>query len=183
MIVCVTGKIGTGKSTVSKFFEKLGFVYINVDKLGHRAFELNKDAIEREFSTSDRKEVGKIVFSDPKKLEKLESLVHPTMKMLLSEEIEKASGKDIIVEVAIKRRLNITCCDFTITVVADTEIVKERLKERYTPELIDEILKRQADVIEEGIVISNNGTVEQLNEKLRVIWEEYIQKGKKKGSV
>jgi len=183
MIICVTGKIGTGKSTVSSFFEKLGFVYINVDKLGHRAFELNKELIKREFGTSDRKEVGKIVFSDSKKLEKLESLVHPTMKMLFNEEIQRFSSKDIIIEAAIKRRLNINCCDFIITVVSDTEIIKERLKDRYTPDLIDEILKRQEDVIEEGIVVRNNGTIEELNEKLRVIWEEYIQKGKKKGSV
>lgn len=183
MIVCITGKIGTGKSTVSAFFEKLGFVYINVDKLGHKAFELNRELIEKEFGTSDRKEVGKVVFSDSKKLEKLESLVHPTMKALLSEEIKRASGKDIVIEAAIKRRLNITVCDFTITVVADIEIIKERLKDRYSPNLIDEILKRQADVIEEGIVIKNNGTLDELNGKLLAIWEEYIKKGKKKGSV
>lgn len=183
MIVCVTGKIGTGKSTISSFFENLGFVYINVDKLGHKAFEVNKTLIEREFGTSDRKEIGKIVFPDSEKLQKLENFVHPIIKMLLDEEIEKASGKDIVIEAAIKRRLNISCCDFTITVVADTEIIKERLRNRYTADLIDEILKRQEDVIEEGIVLKNNGTVQELNEKLQIIWEEYIKKGKKKGSI
>ncbi|MEN3042003.1 MAG: dephospho-CoA kinase [Fervidobacterium sp.] len=78
MIICITGKIGTGKSTVSLFFKNLGFVYIDVDKLGHKAFELNTDLIRNEFGTSDRKEVGKIVFSNSEKLRNLESLVHPT---------------------------------------------------------------------------------------------------------
>lgn len=171
MIICVTGKIGTGKSTVSLFFKNLGFVYIDVDKLGHKAFELNADLIRNEFGTSDRKEVGKIVFSNSEKLRKLESLVHPTLKELLDKELQKNVGKHIVIEAAIKRRLNINFCDLVITVVADKQVIKERLKGRYTPELVDKILNLQEDILEEGIVIKNNGTYEELVENLRKIWE------------
>ncbi|MGB9795797.1 dephospho-CoA kinase [Fervidobacterium gondwanense] len=176
MTICVTGKIATGKSTVSKFFVEKGFEYINVDELGHKAFELNKETIKRTFGTDDRKEVGKIVFASEEKLRQLEQIVHPTMMKLLDERIEKLKGKDIVIEAAIKRRLGIKNCDLTITVTASREIIKERLKERYDEKTIEEILKRQEDVVEEGIVIENNDGIEELLGKLERVYEEYINR-------
>lgn len=175
MIVCVTGKIGSGKSSVALFFKSKGFIYINVDELGHKAFEKNIEVIKKEFGTENRKEIGKIVFSDYEKLKKLEKIVHPTLKELINEALRSNKGKDIVIEAAIKRRLNINCCDLTITVVANSEIVKGRLKERYSSELIEEIFKRQEDVIEEGIVIYNNGTYEELEQNLVLLWNSIIK--------
>ncbi|ABS60728.1 dephospho-CoA kinase [Fervidobacterium nodosum] len=175
MIICVTGKIGTGKSTVSRFFENRGFVHINVDKLGHRAFEEMKEDILNAFGTTDRKKVGEIVFRDKSKLSLLESILHPKMKELLMEEIKKYNGRNIVIEAAIKRRLKINCCDIVITVVSTPNKIKERLRERYSDDLINEILKNQEDIIEEGIIIENIGTIEELETKLNKVWEEYIK--------
>ena len=66
MIICVTGKIGTGKSTVSKFFEQKGFHYINMDELGHDAFQKNIEKIRKAFGETDRKKISQIVFNSPK---------------------------------------------------------------------------------------------------------------------
>lgn len=68
--------------------------------------------------------------------------------------------------------MGIDCCDLTITVLSDPEMIKKRLKKRYTPEKIDEILKQQTDVIEEGIVVRNDGTIEELYTKLKNLFEE-----------
>lgn len=178
MIICVTGKIATGKSTVSQFFVKKGFDYINVDKLGHLAFEMNKEHINKVFGTCDRKEVAKIVFSDAKKLALLESIVHPTMIELLKNELNSRRGKDIVIEAAIKRRLGIDCCDITITVLSDENVIKERLKGRYEEGLIEKILERQKDIEPEGIIIINNSSIEDLHVQLEKIYEQLIKKVK-----
>lgn len=178
MIICVTGKIGTGKSTISRFFEKKGFHYINMDVFGHEAFQENIEKIAQAFGETDRKKISEIVFSAPEKLKLLESIVHPTMMKMLDEELERLKGKDVIIEAAIKRRLGIDCCDLTITVLSDPEMIKKRLKKRYTPEKIDEILKQQTDVIEEGIVVRNDGTIEELYTKLKNLFEEKIVKSR-----
>ncbi|AMW33120.1 dephospho-CoA kinase [Fervidobacterium islandicum] len=177
MVICVTGKIATGKSTVSQFFAQRGFEYINVDKLGHIAFEMNKENIKQTFGTCDRKEIAKIVFADPQKLKLLESIVHPTMMRLLKDELETRKGKDIVIEAAIKRRLGIDCCDITITVVCDKKVIKERLKERYDEDLIEEILERQSDIEPEGIVIENNSSPEELQAQLEKIYQQIKAKG------
>lgn len=176
MIICITGKIGTGKSTVSKFFEQKGFSYINMDEFGHDAFQKNIEKIRRIFGETDRKKISQIVFGDPEKLKLLENITHPTMMEILKETLEKLNGKDVVIEAAIKRRLGIRQCDETITVVSNIETIKRRLKERYSPERIDEILKQQEDIVEEGIIVQNDGTVEQLYARLEEIFRQIHNK-------
>jgi dephospho-CoA kinase len=178
MVVCVTGKIATGKSSVSQFFARKGFDYINVDELGHHAFEINKERIKSVFGTCNRKEVAKIVFSDAGKLALLESIVHPTMLELLKKELDARRGKDIVIEAAIKRRLGIDCCDITITVVSDESAIKKRLKGRYDEELIEKILERQKDIEPEGIIVINNSSLEDLNNQLEKIYEQLVKEVK-----
>ncbi len=174
MIVCVTGKIGTGKSTVSKFFESKGFKYIDADKVGHVALELLSGEIEKEFGTCDRKKLGQIVFSDPEKLKKLEKIVHPLMRNIIEKEIQNSQCK-VVLEAAILRRLCIRC-DMIITVTAPEGSMIERLKERYTSDRVKQVLSMQEDIIEEGIVIENNGDIDKLYKTLEKIYESFINK-------
>lgn len=176
VIICITGKIATGKSTVSQFFVNRGFEYINVDQLGHRAFEMNLEQIKRTFGTTNRSEIAHIVFKDVEKLKILESIVHPTMMELLKKELKSKNNKNTVIEAAIKRRLGINCCDLTITVLSDEKNIKERLKGRYDEELIDKILQRQSDIEPEGIIVTNNSSTEDLTSKLEEIYSHYILK-------
>jgi len=90
LIIGLTGGSGCGKSVVAKAAADLGFTHIDADKLGHEIIlKPNKayyDIIEQ-FGESiiadngeiDRKKLGAIVFSDPKKLEILNNITHPAI--------------------------------------------------------------------------------------------------------
>ena len=88
--VGLTRGIGSGKSTVAQLFEVLGIpVYyadIEAKKLMNENTELKKAIIEKfgqEAYTNEalnRKYISSIVFSDPLKLELLNSIVHPATK-------------------------------------------------------------------------------------------------------
>jgi len=97
------------------------------------------------------------------------------MLKLLKNELDARKGKDIVIEAAIKRRLGINCCDITITVVCDENVIKERLKGRYEEELIEKILERQKDIEPEGIIVVNNSSLEDLNNQLEKIYEQIIK--------
>jgi dephospho-CoA kinase len=65
MIIGVTGKSGSGKSTFAKNYAKENnFIYINIDEIGHEVLEENKYTIEAWFNTTNRKEIGEILFNN-----------------------------------------------------------------------------------------------------------------------
>jgi dephospho-CoA kinase len=88
IIVGLTGSVGTGKSTVANFFEELGAYVIDWDELARDVVQPHSKAwkeiveyfgkdILNEDLTINRQKLAEIVFSDKKKLEKLNQIVHP----------------------------------------------------------------------------------------------------------
>lgn len=82
----ITGGIGSGKSIVSRIFHSLGVPVFDADQIAKSAYAnvSVKQQVESEFGSSifvenqlDTIALGKIVFSDPVQLKKLESIIHP----------------------------------------------------------------------------------------------------------
>lgn len=94
----LTGGYCAGKNEVANILVRYGWNVIDVDKLGHAALlQVSEqlintfgDSIRKKDGGIDRKRLGEIVFSDKKKLNVLESMVHPLTLSLLDQEIEKA---------------------------------------------------------------------------------------------
>lgn len=88
----ITGGTGSGKSSVAGLFVNYNAYILDMDKLGHEvlASSAYQDIIDR-FGTNilnndgtiNRKKLGSIVFSDPKSLNNLNSIVHPKIKELV----------------------------------------------------------------------------------------------------
>lgn len=109
----LTGGIGSGKTEVANIFQKHGFTVINSDQIGHECLTIPKiaESIIQEFgreivtqNTIDRNKLGKIVFSDPKKREKLNKIVHPFVIEKIKKIIEKKiqdGERAIIIESAL----------------------------------------------------------------------------------
>ena len=67
----LTGNIAAGKTQVEKIISSLGFSVIDLDNVSHEILEYNKsakDEILKEFKTLNRKELGNIIFKNPKKI-------------------------------------------------------------------------------------------------------------------
>jgi len=88
IIVGLTGSVGTGKSTVAKFFRELGAYIIDWDELAreviHPHLRAWKEIVEyfgRDFLNEDltinRQKLAEVVFSDREKVAKLNQIVHP----------------------------------------------------------------------------------------------------------
>jgi len=88
IIVGLTGSVGTGKSTVAKFFRELGAYIIDWDELAreviHPHLRAWKEIVEyfgRDFLneglTINRQKLAEVVFSDREKVAKLNQIVHP----------------------------------------------------------------------------------------------------------
>lgn len=114
-VIGLTGGIGSGKSTVAKLLEEKGAVLLDADRIGHEIYTPGKpayDEIVAEFGrdvlasdgTIDRKKLGPIVFSDPKKLDRLNQITHPRIFQAARErlaELEQQGVRVAVVEAAI----------------------------------------------------------------------------------
>ena len=94
----ITGLIGAGKTTVSRMVFEAGYPVLDADSEVHQLYasdEVLRKAIAREFGRDalvqggvNRAYLASRVFSDPLQLEKLESLVHPTLFRVLMEKTQ-----------------------------------------------------------------------------------------------
>lgn len=110
LIVGLTGGIGCGKSTACNFFAQLGIPVIDTDELAREAVGIESSALAKlteEFGTDillpdkslNRSLLRKQVFADPESLTKLESILHPEIRRLLSQRLTRIDAEYVIVAI------------------------------------------------------------------------------------
>src|SRR5687767_301399 len=107
----LTGGLGSGKSTVAHIFEVLGIPVYYADAASKRLMndeEKVKEAVQLAFGKKvypggvlDRKYLAEIVFGDEKKLEILNSIVHPATLRDADEWMGRQTTPYIIKEAAL----------------------------------------------------------------------------------
>lgn len=142
-VVGITGGIGTGKSLVCQIFSRLGVPIFESDKVVHQLYEKYpeiNEKIKKEFSEDvfdkngklNRKKLGEIVFSDDKKLNTLNSIIHPLVKLDFDKWLKSNKGNPYVIkEAAILFESGANqICDKIISVISPLELRISRLKER-----------------------------------------------------
>lgn len=194
-IIGLTGNIATGKSVVRRMLEHLGAYTIDADALSHRAIskgapgyqpvlnEFGKWLLDKE-GEIDRSKLGRLVFSDPDALAKLEDIVHPLVRQATDMLIQRARQPIIVVE-AIKllesdlRQL----ADAIWVTDAPQEVQVERLirKRGLTrDEALQRIMAQSAQmekVAAAGVVIRNTGSYEDLWKQVTAQWKKISPTG------
>lgn len=141
-IIGLTGGIGSGKTTVAKYFASKGIpVYIadeaaknimNNSKVVHEVQSIFPENVILENGLLDRNAIRELVFADKSKLDQLNSIIHPKVKTDFENWLLKNKNtKFIIKEVAILFETNgQKYCDATILVTAPIETRIKRVLER-----------------------------------------------------
>ena len=91
----LTGSIATGKSTVASLLRLYGYSIISADEVAHTLLKTYSKKIENIFGTSNRKELGNIVFNNKTKREQLEYFLHPKIKNFIMNETKKLETYNI----------------------------------------------------------------------------------------
>ena len=94
--IALTGGIGSGKTTVTDYFRKLGVPVIDADETSHDVTQAGEPAVQKisdAFGDSvldcdgnlDRTALRNIVFGDPESRKLLESILHPEIRRRMNE--------------------------------------------------------------------------------------------------
>ncbi len=158
IVIGLTGGIATGKSTITQMFQKQGIPVIDSDLIAKQIVEVKEPAyykIIEAFGEDvllctgpiNRKKLATIVFNDDEKRQKLNSIVHPSVRRVIETEVKKYKilGNNIIVldvPLLFESRFN-KLCDVTIVVYTDPETQLSRLMMR--DNLAQEDAKKRID--------------------------------------
>ena len=96
----LTGGIASGKSAVAAILRELGFPVLDADSISHKLMEPGQaahDEILLAFGSDladasgriDRHKLASIVFGDPTKLTKLNSILHPRVDQIVFKQLEE----------------------------------------------------------------------------------------------
>ena len=188
MIIGVTGGVGTGKSTILQFLEeRYGAAVILADDVGKDLMQPGEAAYDRVVecfggdvlmsgcedgspAPIDRAKLSLIVFRDPVKLQLLNAIVHPLVRvriLSLIEEYRRDEVDLIVIESAILIEAGYRdLLDELWVVHADRGVRYERLMSSrgYSMEKIESIMRNQLPEAEmealADFVIDNSGSPE-----------------------
>ncbi|MFB3919170.1 MAG: dephospho-CoA kinase [Candidatus Velamenicoccus archaeovorus] len=186
----LTGGLGTGKSTVLKFFGSLGAKTWNADEVVRRELGANaalKRKIRNAFGEAclrdgrlDKKKLAAEVFSSPGKVARLERLIHPIVKKKLAAFLRRNKKSGVAVaevpllfETDFYKLFDVTAC-----VVASPAVRRKRLlrSHRFTPQDIARRVRHQMPLSRKSarcdMIIHNNGTKSQTYMQVKKIMEE-----------
>ncbi|GIV26587.1 MAG: dephospho-CoA kinase [Bacteroidia bacterium] len=185
-IICITGGIGSGKTTVAKIFETLGYpVYYSDERAKAMYFLpevkrqiiqiLGKDAYINE-NTLNKKYIADRIFADSQLLNQVNQIIHSAVKQDFQEFLKEHADSDFLFKesaLIFEAQLQ-TACHKIILVTAPREIRVQRIKQRDKLS-DDEIIKRMSKQMpdEEKIkqvdfVIHNNETEPLLPKVLEI---------------
>ena len=189
-IIGLTGPIAAGKSEVARILKRLGAWIMEVDELAHTLYKPQTPVwseIVKAFGSKvlkrggeiNRRKLGEIVFSDKRQLKILNNIIHPRLKEAVAKALESCkqsaenSEQMIVINAAVMKEIGLVdYVDEVWVVLAFRENRVKRLLKAGLPK--EEALKRiNAQVSQQeylkiaDLVIKNDGTVKQLNEKVR----------------
>ena len=194
LVIGLTGGIGVGKTTTAHLIKEHGADIIEVDQLGRDLLHKDLDAkanIVKEFGESildtagriDREKLGQIVFGNVERLQTLEAISHPAINQILNRLIGEQTSGVIILDMAflVEKKLaysqGLPMYQKVVVVESKIALRTKRLRQRgLTNAEIEKRIRSQATDRERSeiadYVISNNGSMKDLQSQIKKLWEE-----------
>ena len=193
----LTGSIGSGKSTVAEMLAKRGFPVVDADQLARQAIgpgSKGESEVIKTFGQTlkgpdghlDRSQLAAVVFSEPKKLKRLEEIVHPLVQELTKKnrnELQKMGTHIAFYDVPLLYEKKMEGqFDAVVVVHADLETSMQRVMKRsnWAREQVEARIRNQL-AIEEKIkkshwTIRNSGSLRDLEMELENILHDIGRK-------
>jgi dephospho-CoA kinase len=187
----LTGGIAAGKSTTLHQWQQAGAAGIDTDELAHQTLAPNTptwDEVVRMFGreilnedqTINRRKLGDIVFADEQKRLALNAIIHPVVRRMWTEEIEKleraGSAEAVVVSIPLLYEVAAETEFDCVVVVGCSEqtqlarLTQKGLSEAQARARIRAQWPLQQKMDKADFVIWNDGSLRVLLEQADVIW-------------
>jgi len=191
--VGLTGGIGSGKSAVAEQFRRLGVDVIDADRAARNVVTPDSPALEaiaahfgHEVLQADgslnRAHLRQVVFSDPQQRRWLENLLHPLIRRLVEEALDRADSPYAILESPLLLETDQHRLADRILVVDVPEALqiaragqRDGNSEAQIRAIMDNQLERQARLARADDVVDNSGPVGNLAAAVAQLHQRYLK--------
>jgi dephospho-CoA kinase len=180
--VAITGSIGSGKSAFCSMLEEKGFTVLKADDISKDILSNDKSVQQKIIKIfgensfingkPDKLFLAEKVFSDPKNVVKINSILHPKVIEIISKKTDEILEKNnlVFVEAALIYEADMEdLFDYVVLVAADEKIRMNRKQDTLSSE---EFLKRNENQIPDeekkkraDFIFENNESLEDLKAK------------------
>ena len=190
IVVGLTGGIGSGKSAVTKIFEGLGVKVVDADVASRQPVMKGQPALKKiaeKFGANiltsegelDRRKLREIIFNDNSAKDWLENLLHPLIHQILIDDLTSASSSyAILVSPLLFETNQKDLCSKTIVIDTseDRQIDRTSKRDNVEPSQVKLIIDSQIDRKSRNeladIIILNDGSLQELEEKVKKFHED-----------
>lgn len=191
LVIGLTGGIASGKTAVSRYFEHLGVPVIDADVVAREVVEPGEaglDAVVKEFGAEilddkgrlDRRRLRSLVFENPSGRRSLESILHPLIRQRMEAQLDELNDDYAILAIPLLLETGQTDMVDRVLVVDASEsaqIERTRKRDGVAEEEVRQIMSSQASradrLAQANDVIENNGTIDELRQRVRRLDEFY----------
>ena len=192
-VVGLSGGIGSGKTTVSDEFAKLGIAIIDADIIARQVVEPGSPAlaaIVEKFGSQvlnpqgalNRSQLRQQVFSEPALKDWLNQLLHPLIRAQMISQTQLAKSEYCILSVPLLVENKLTVLVNRVLIVdvsEDTQLSRTVLRDNSNAEQIRAIMRAQASRAERlaaaDDVINNEGQPQDLVNQVAKLHQQYLK--------
>jgi dephospho-CoA kinase len=202
--IAITGGIGSGKSTVVDLFKKHQIPVIDTDVIARQLTEPGQEGLGRiirtlgkdfilENGSLDRKKLRNHVFDNEDARQQLQAILHPLIRQRVDEEIHQLMTNNspayclIVIPLLAESKQSSLPADvkdyeYDRVLVVDTSLDKQfertAQRDKTTKANIEKIIKvqagREARLKLADDIIENNGSLNELEEKVKQLHKKYL---------
>ena len=190
----LTGGIGSGKSTIAKYFAKFGVPIIDADVIAREVTAAGTVAAKKiskyfgsEFITKngtlDRKKLREAIFKDKKKRLWIEKLLHPLIYKQMQQKVEtsRAPYCVLVVPLLLESRNKTKFFDRILVVDCPKNVQLKRVLKRdqtaksVAKAIICTQIDRKARIKQADDVIKNNCSIVSLKKRIIKLHSQYLK--------
>lgn len=191
LVVALTGGIGSGKTTASQLFEKLGTPVIDADEIARLVVQPGQPALTeviKQFGPPvltvdgllDRAKLRQIIFNDAEKKRLLEAILHPRIREEMSRSLSKLSAPYCIVVIPLlveSNQLEIANRILVIDTPEALQLSRVTQRDHQTTSEVSAIITSQATrdarlAIADDIIL-NDGDLKKLQQQVESHHQKY----------
>lgn len=193
MNICLTGGIGSGKSTVADAFADMGIDVIDTDIIARQCVAKGSDALERiakhfgqdilnQKDQLNRQELRDIIFNHPEQKQWLENLLHPIIREKALSQAKQAKSPYclIVIPLYFENRANyeitqVIVVDVAMDIQAKRVMERDHISHEQALNIITQQIDRETRLKNADHVIENNSDIKHLKQQVLEIHKKLLK--------